>query len=99
MCRVVEFGRIALHCRKQLNERIELQKLYARVLENFLTRHALANLCNHAIGARVAIMIRIADESAAAVKQRVIHAPCINADSVQRVPLFARDQRYCRENF
>ena len=66
---------------QELIERVELQELDAGLLEDLLARHAAERLFEHAVGAVVAVVDRVAEQRAAAVEQGEVDAPGVQPDA------------------
>src|SRR5581483_3208420 len=77
----------------QLKQCIDLQKLKAGVLEDFLTRHGREHFLHHALGSSVAITDRPFDWIAFRIDKRVIYAPTIDTDALNFSTKVARARR------
>ena len=77
----VQQGRFAQLHGQQLEQRIELQELQARMAEDLLSGNQLEGPPGHIVGPSVAIMERIAQQFVAPPEQSEVDAPGIDADA------------------
>ena len=78
--RIGPFERGGVFHRIELEKRVQLHELHAGLLEDLLARDDLGDGVDHAVGARVAVVMRVADKLAVAVEQGVVDAPGIDAE-------------------
>jgi hypothetical protein len=74
-----------------LVQAVELHELDAGRLEDFVARHFREDLLHDAVGAGVAVHVRLAEEFAVAADEAEVNAPRVDADAVQ--PHFAPRRR------
>ena len=68
----------------KLVQRVERQKLDSGFRVDFFTRYALKDGVHDSIRASVPVMIRVFEKRATMIQQRVINAPRIDTDAVDR---------------
>ncbi len=69
---------------EKLVERVERQKLDSGDGIELVTRNALKNGVHDSIGAGVPIMIRRFEQRAAFIEQRIVDAPSVDAETIER---------------
>ena len=78
-------GRVALRPHgEQLVETVELHELEAGVLVDLASRHEPERFVQHAVGAGVAVVVRVLDKFSVAVEQGEVHAPTVHGDAGDR---------------
>ena len=78
-------GRKALvHVDAELEERVELQELDARPVEDLLPRHLAQHALHGAVGAVVPVAHRVLEKPAARVEEAVVHGPGVDPDRLDR---------------
>ena len=69
---------------QELEKGVKLHELIAGVFKNLSTRHLLESKFQHAVRTTITVVIRIAQEIAAAVQKCEIHTPGIHPDAAKR---------------
>ena len=82
----VEQWRPGLAQSKELVNRVERQELQTGDLVDPFTRNLLTRGLDHALGARIAVVHRIAQQHVTSPHQAEIHPPCVNTDTIERQP-------------